>query len=98
MGFGVLASAELLAVALCSGRHISPDTMNIFNMAAYMVSVSIWLLYCWVNSHDVRLPVLVPQRWDEALMDINPQDDAESLIPMFEHMVDRAFSKTQNHA
>jgi hypothetical protein len=97
MGFGVLASAELLAVALYSGRHISGDAMNIFNMTAYMVSVWTWLAYCWVNSHDVRVPVLVPQRWDEALMDINPQNDAESLIPMFEHMVDRAFSKTQSH-
>ena len=31
------------------------------------------------------------------LTEIHPHtDDSESLIPMFEHMVDRALSKTQN--
>jgi len=28
-------------------------------------------------------------------MDIQPQGQAESLIPMFEHMVDRALSRAQ---
>jgi hypothetical protein len=41
------------------------------------------------------VPVLVPQRWDQALAEIQPaQSDADSLIPMFEHMVDQALSKT----
>jgi hypothetical protein len=42
------------------------------------------------------MPVLIPQRWDNALMDLQPQTEADSLIPMFEHMVDRAFSRTQD--
>jgi hypothetical protein len=65
-------------------------------MTAYNSGVSIWLLYSWLNSRDYRVPVLVPQRWDEALMDIHAQNESESLIPMFEHMVDRAFSKTND--
>ena len=42
------------------------------------------------------MPILVPQRWENALMEIQPHSEPESLIPMFEHMVDRAFSKTQD--
>lgn len=96
MGFGILAAAELLTSALYSGIHISGDALNLVNMSAYNAGIVLWLSYSWLNSREFRAPVLVPQRWDEALMDIRPQGDAESLIPMFEHMVDRAFSKTQD--
>jgi energy-converting hydrogenase Eha subunit E len=96
MGFGILAAMELLTNALYSGTHISLNVVNVLNMTAYNSGVSIWLLYSWLNSRDYRVPVLVPQRWDEALMDIHAQNESESLIPMFEHMVDRAFSKTND--
>ena len=96
IGFGILAAMELLTNALYSGTHISANLFNALDMIAYNAGVSIWLLYSWLNSREYRVPVLVPQRWDEALMDIHAQNDSESLIPMFEHMVDRAFSKTQD--
>jgi hypothetical protein len=96
MGFGILAAAELLTSALYSGTHLSADGMNLINMTAYNTGVVLWLLYSWLNSREFRVPVLVPQRWDEALMDLRPHGESESLIPMFEHMVDRAFSKTQD--
>jgi len=56
----------------------------------------VWLLYSILNRREVAATVLVPQRWDNALMDLHPHGEPESLIPMFEHMVDRAFSKTQD--
>jgi hypothetical protein len=97
MGFGILAAAELLTNALYSGIHLSGDAMNLINMTAFNAGVVLWWFYSWLNSRrEFRVPVLVPQRWDEALMDIHAQSDSESLIPMFEHMVDRAFSKTQD--
>jgi hypothetical protein len=96
IGFGIIAAAELLSNALYSGVHISVDAMNLINMTAFNAGVVLWWLYSWLNSREFRVPVLVPQRWDEALMDIHAESDSESLIPMFEHMVDRAFSKTHD--
>ena len=96
LGFGVYAGAELLTNALYSGAHISADYMNFINMTTYNACVVLWLLYSWLNRRETPVPVLVPQRWDEALMDLQPHSASESLIPMFEHMVDRAFSKAQD--
>jgi len=98
VGFGFLAAIELLTNALFSGTHISSDLLNIVDMGTYNMAAGLWLAYSWANSRDVRGPVLVPQRWDEALTELHRRDGEDSLIPMFEHMVDRAFSKTQSHA
>ena len=97
LGFGILAGAELLTNALYSGAHISADAMNLVNLTTYNACLVLWGSYALLNRRETRVPVLVPQRWDEALMDIQPHTDSESLIPMFENMVDRAFSKAQNH-
>src|SRR5260370_932591 len=97
LGFGVLAGAQLITNALYSGAHISADTMNLVNLTTYNACLVLWCSYALLNRRETRVPVLVPQRWDEALMDIQPHADSESLIPMFEHMVDRAFSRAQNH-
>ena len=69
---------------------------NLINMSAYNFGMLLWLWYSAAYQKNAVLPILVPQRWDEALTDLRPQNDAESLIPMFEHMVDRAFSKVQD--
>jgi hypothetical protein len=95
VGFGLLASVELLTNALFSGTHISTQLLNMINMGTYNLAAGLWLAYAWFNSREIRVPVLVPQRWDEALMDLQPSS-AQSLIPMFEHMVDRAFSRAQD--
>jgi hypothetical protein len=96
LGFGLFAAVELLTTALYSGSHIGGQTVNAINMTAYNGGMIVWLLYSGLNRREFPLPVLVPQRWDHALTDIHPHDDSESLIPMFEHMVDRAFSKAQD--
>ncbi len=96
LGFGLMAAAELLTNALYSGVHISVDVVNSINMLTCSCGASIWLAYSLLNRREVAIPVLVPQRWDEALMDMQPHNETESLIPMFEHMVDRAFSKAQD--
>lgn len=95
IGFGIISASELLTNALYSGAHLSDGTMNLINMSVYNVGGLLWLGYSWINRKDIRVPVLVPQRWDEALMDLQPSS-TESLIPMFEHMVDRAFSRAQD--
>lgn len=97
LGFGTIAGAELLTNALFSGAHISKSLMSQVNMTTCNSGLLLWLLYSCLNHSELRAPVLVPLRWDEALTDIHPGGDSESLIPMFEHMVDRAFSKAQDH-
>jgi hypothetical protein len=97
LGFGLFAGAELLTFALYSGSHVHAMTTNLINMTAYNVGMLVWLLYSLLNRREALVPVLIPQRWDETLMDIQPHGDSESLIPMFEHMVDRALSKAQDN-
>jgi len=96
MGFGVIAGSELVTTALFSGGRIKGPVMALAGLLGYSAGMSLWLFYSIVNARRDFAPVLVPQRWDEALMDIqSPAPETEdSLIPMFEHMVDQALSKT----
>jgi hypothetical protein len=96
LGFGLLAASELISNALFTGKHISLDIGNIVNMAAADFGLLIWLSYSAWNRQQSATPVLIPQRWDEALSDIRPHTEPESLIPMFEDMVDRALSKAHD--
>jgi hypothetical protein len=66
-------------------------------MVTYNLGMLVWLFYSVVNRRREMVPVLVPQRWEQALADIQPvSSEADSLIPMFEHMVDEALSRTTN--
>lgn len=99
MGFGLFSGVELLTYALYSGSHLHGMLTNLLNMGAYNLGMVVWVLYSFLNRRQPVVPVLVPLRWNEALHDLHPRDETESLIPMFEQMVDRAFSKTQgSHA
>ncbi len=97
MGFGLFAGVELLTYALYSGAHIRGEATNLANMTTYNLSILVWMYYTFRNRQDFRVPVLIPQRWDDALTDIQTEPEPESLIPMFEHMVDRAFSKANDN-
>jgi hypothetical protein len=96
LGFGLLAGVELLTTALHSGHHLGIPMVNTIDMSAYNVGMLLWLSYSVLNRREVTASVLVPLRWDEALTDIHPHNSDESLIPMFEHMVDRALSKAHD--
>jgi len=96
LGFGLSSGTELLTHALKSGLHIHGTTTNLIDMIAYEASLLLWMVYSVYHQFATIVPVLVPQRWDDALMEIQPRNDAESLIPMFEHMVEQAFSKAQD--
>ena len=96
-GFGIISASQLLSIALFSGRRIHTPTAQLSIMFAYLIGLLVLLFYSLNNRRSDMVPVLVPQRWDEALMDIQPpQGEADSLIPMFEHMVDQALSKTND--
>jgi hypothetical protein len=94
LGFGFFSGIELLTSALYSGHRIHAPLAGLLSSEGYQGGILIWLFYSLANRPSQMVPVLVPQRWDEALMEIQPQSDSDSLIPMFEHMVDQALSKS----
>lgn len=95
LGFGIMSGSELLTVALYSGKRIQVPAVQSAVMMAYDFGMLVWVFYSAASRRADMVPVLIPQRWDEALADIQPPpSDADSLIPMFEHMVDQALSKS----
>src|SRR2546428_634826 len=100
LGFGGFASIELGASALYSGGQISQTTLSLANMVAYNCAILTWLGYALVKapSKHVSSSLLMSQRWDQSLGDLQHPAAGDSLIPMFEGMVDRAFSRTNGES
>ncbi|HEX6501744.1 MAG TPA: hypothetical protein VF011_00760 [Terriglobales bacterium] len=98
LGFGIYATLELSVVALRLGAHISEDVLNLITMSAYVGAIGIWITYSLmkVTSRESAVTLLRPQRWEQSLSDLHSTAKHDSLIPMFEGMVDRAFSR--NHS
>ena len=96
LGFGGFASVELLMVALSSSGHVTPPVVNWTNSLAYDLAVVTWLCYALMKSpsRDASANLLMSHRWERSLVDIQNPLPGDSLIPMFEGMVDRAFSRT----
>src|SRR5207237_9638205 len=65
--------------------------------AAFNLALLTWLGYMLAKSpaRESAAGLLQPQRWEQSLSDIHNPLSADSLIPMFEGMVDRALSRTQ---
>ena len=95
LGFGGFATVELLEFALISGGGIRNSTISLFNTAAYAVSILVWIGYALLKttSHEATNKLLMSQRWDYGLNELRHPVAGDSLIPMFESMVDRAFSR-----
>ncbi len=99
LGFGGFAVIELALIASWAGEHLGTTPVYLINMFAYNVTLVVWLVYAWMKSpvRDVSTSLLQPQRWEESLSGIhNHPLPADSLIPMFEGMVDRALSRTHS--
>lgn len=95
LGFGGFASVELLVVALSSSEHLGMIASGLVNMAAYNAGILIWLAYIVLKKRE-RQPqatLLMSQRWEQSLSDIQYPVPADSLIPMFQNIVDRALSR-----
>jgi hypothetical protein len=97
LGFGCFATVELALIASWVGDHLGNLAMSFINMSAYNASLMIWLVYAVVKSpaRDAAASLLQSQRWEQSLTDIQHPVPENSLIPMFEGMVDRALSRTQ---
>src|SRR5712671_4216432 len=97
LGFGSFAVVELALIASWAGDHLGNNAMSLINMAAYNGTLLVWLGYTLAKSpaREAASVLLRPQRWEQSLSDIHHPLPADSLIPMFEGMVDRALSRTQ---
>ena len=96
LGFGGYAMVELALIASWTGRHLIDTQVNLINVLAYNFALLVWLGYALAKS-PVRVAaeyLLQPQRWEQSLTDIHHPLPSDSLIPMFEGMVDRALSRT----
>ena len=97
LGFGCFAMVELSLVASWVGDHLNNLSIGLVNMAAYNCTLLIWFAYTLVKSpvRESTANLFRSQRWEQSLTDIQHPLPADSLIPMFEGMVDRALSRTQ---
>lgn len=98
LGLGLSAAVELGTLAFQVSGHASQVSVDAINLVAYNIAILIWLAYS-LPKGVARAPgaeLFASHRWEKSLADLqNPVQD-DSLIPMFENMVDRAFSR--NHA
>lgn len=98
LGFGFFAGMELMLLALDSGGFLHEEGFNLFNMAVYNLSIVIWLGYSFARGEARQSAVnpLQTQRWEQGLANIQHPVPSDSLIPMFESMVERAISRSSN--
>ncbi len=98
LGFGACAGAELMLLALYSGGILHPATMNRANMAIYNLTIFIWFGYAMMRSAVRKCAAnpLQTQRWEHGLAEVQHPVAADSLIPMFESMVERAITRSSS--
>jgi hypothetical protein len=98
LGFGLFAGVELMLYALNSGGFVKLNHLNLINMSTYNLAIFVWLGYS-LSRKTVRVAAanhLQTQRWEQGLADLQRPVSSDSLIPMFEGMVERAFSRSSN--
>jgi len=97
LGFGSFAVIELILISSWIGNHLGGPRLSIVNMMAYNCSLFLWVGYVAFKrpARDLSRSLLQTQRWEQSLSDIHHPLPVDSLIPMFEGMVDRALSRTQ---
>ncbi len=84
LGFGLFAGVELMLYALNSGGFVRLNHLNLINMSTYNLAIFVWLGYS-LSRKVVRVAAVN-----------HLQTHSDSLIPMFEGMVERAFSRSSN--
>ncbi len=97
-GFGILAGVELMLMALHAGGLVKLGNLNLINMAACILAIFVWFSYA-LSRQAVRVRAanhLQTERWEQGLADLQHPTSSGSLIPMFEGMVERAFSRSSN--
>lgn len=99
LGFGLYAGIELLSMSLRASGTINESVLNLVTLGAFVVTMLVWLAYMWSKQQERHPAVglLTSQRWEQSLTDIHHPISPDSLIPMFETMVDQAFSQPNSY-
>jgi len=98
LGLGLSAGVELGSLAFHVSGHASEVLVHVVNLVAYNAAILIWFTYSVLKRAE-RAPgteLFASYRWEKSLTDLQTPGQGDSLIPMFESMVDRAFSRTQS--
>lgn len=98
LGFGLLASVDLILMALNSGGFVAQENLNQIDMVTCNLAILVWFGYS-VSRKAVRQATvnrLQTQRWEQSLADLQNPEASDSLIPMFEGMVERALLRNSN--
>ncbi|HXP16563.1 MAG TPA: hypothetical protein VN868_05645 [Terriglobales bacterium] len=97
LGVGGFATAELGTLALYAGGPMSQVSVTAINLVAYNLAIAVWFAYALLESpaRASETILFTPHRWERSLGDLHRPAQDDSLIPMFESMVDRALSRTQ---
>jgi hypothetical protein len=77
---------------------VTHHIFNLIDLSAYNLAICIWFYYS-LSRAAVRVAAvnhLQTQRWEQGLSDLQHPVPSDSLIPMFEGMVERAFSRSSN--
>ena len=97
LGMGLSGGVELMLLALNSGGFVKHENFDLINMLTYDFAIFVWLGYSFSrNAGREAVNRLQTQRWEQGLADLQPSVPSDSLIPMFEGMVERAFSRSSN--
>jgi hypothetical protein len=96
LGFGMYASVQLLGNALYAGEQVNSAVLAIVFPVAHLGAVITWGGYALlkVPAKEAATSLLPSQRWERSLSDLQRPTAPDSLIPMFEGMVERAFSRS----
>jgi hypothetical protein len=98
LGFGLFAGSELMLIALSAGGFVKTIELDPINMLAYNVALLVWLGYALSPqaARETAINHLQTKRWEQGLADLQQSVPSDSLIPMFEGMVERAFSRSSS--
>jgi len=98
LGFGSYAIVELATNALYFGGQINSPLAGLLDTVVYTTALMVWVGYGFLKAPAAlqQVALLASQRWEESLGELRRPAPADSLIPMFEGMVDRAFSHSNS--
>jgi len=96
LGFGMISGTELMVLAMMSGGLIGHTTYNLITMLSCDAAIVVWMGYSVAPevAGETSVNRLQTQRWEQGLADLQTSTPNDSLIPMFEGMVERAFSRS----
>jgi hypothetical protein len=97
LGLGLSAGVELVTLALYAGGSMSQVSDHVISIAVDNFAIVVWFAYL-LRESPARTPeanLFISHRWERSLSDLQNPPQSDSLIPMFESMVDRALSRTR---